>query len=198
MNVWAWLLVICGSAVLIFALRQANAPDVDTRDVVPTREPDLYMQKAVIQQYRDDGSLRYVLTSERIRHFAEMDLTRLDRPVLEMREGRNPPWSARADEGELRVRAGADQTRQEVVHLREHVFLEQTRGERFVSLSSEELFVYPDRQFAETDRAVMIDSNSGRTRAVGLAADLRRSVLDLSSSETQRVHTIVLPFQFKP
>ena len=65
-------------------------------------------------------------------------------------------------------------------------------------MSSPQLYIYPDRQYAETDQAVMIDTNAGRTKAVGLAAYLDRSVLELSSNETQRVHSIVLPYQFKP
>lgn len=196
MSSWIWLLLICALLALVFVLRPSDTRQTDVGTPRPAHEPDLYMQGAIIKQFRDDGSLRYVLSSERIRHFADMDLTRLDQPVLEMREGQQPAWSARAVEGELHVEDDAQ--RQEVIRLRDQVFLEQTRGERFVSLSSDELTVYPDRQFAETERPVMIDSNAGRTKAVGLAADLRRSVLDLSSSETQRVHTIVLPDQFKP
>jgi len=43
----------------------------------------------------------------------------------------------------------------------------------------------------------MIDTNAGRTMAVGLTADLAAGLLELSSNETQRVHTTVLPSQFR-
>lgn len=43
----------------------------------------------------------------------------------------------------------------------------------------------------------MIESNAGRTTAVGLTADLGAGLLTLSSSESQRVHTTVLPNQFR-
>lgn len=200
MNVWTWVLVLLGCAALaLLLLRNTPTPGQSDSTATPASDdPDLYMRNAVISQFQHDGALKYELTSKQIRHFEDVGLTRLTAPDLHMQQTRNPPWSARADRGEIRLEAGLKGAREEVVHLRENVYLEQTRGERFISLTSDELFIYPDRQYAETDRAVMIDSNAGRTKAVGLTADLGRSVLNLASSETQRVHTIVLPHQFKP
>jgi hypothetical protein len=43
----------------------------------------------------------------------------------------------------------------------------------------------------------MIDTNAGRTRAIGLTADLDAGLLKLSSDRKERVHTIVLPGQFR-
>ena len=54
-----------------------------------------------------------------------------------------------------------------------------------------------NRQFAETDQPVIIDTNSGRSSAVGLSGDLNSSLLKLSSIASERVHTIVMPDQFK-
>jgi lipopolysaccharide export system protein LptC len=199
------VLVMLGVAATIALL--LHDIDDDDRDElaapIGSGEPDLYMHDAVISQFQDDGSLRYDLKSKQIRHFQSHELTQLEAPDLHMRQTENPPWTARADYGEIRLEPAADQSppeaqRHEVVHLRHHVHLEQTRGERFISLTSDELYVYPERQYAETDQAVMIDSNAGRTKAVGLSADLNRSVLNLQSDENQRVHTIVLPHQFKP
>jgi lipopolysaccharide export system protein LptC len=66
-----------------------------------------------------------------------------------------------------------------------------------VKLTTDALYVYPDRRYAETDRPVMIDTNSGRTTAVGLKGDLSRGLLQLFSAADAKVHTIVLPDQFK-
>ena len=59
------------------------------------------------------------------------------------------------------------------------------------------LYLYPDRQYAETDQDVIIDTDVGRTKAVGLQGDLQQGLLNLFSSADQRVHTIVLLGQFK-
>lgn len=199
MRTWNWLLLLSGCVAIVVLLRDTDEAAIDAApsEVLP-EESNLYLEDAVISQYQGDGTLRYELASSRIRHFENRNLTRLDTPDLQMYPTGNPPWSARADEGEIRYQETRGDSREEVIYLRRNVYLEQTRGERFISLTSEDLTIYPDRQYAETEQAVMIDTNTGRTKAVGLAADLERSVLELSSNETQRVHSIVLPFQFKP
>ncbi len=200
MNAWNWLLVLFGCVAIIYLLRDTDeaASEAPPSEVRFSEQPNLFMEDAVVTQYQGDGTLKYELFSTRVRHFEDRNLTRLDTPNLQMHQTDNPPWSARADEGELTYEATEEDAEEEVIYLQQNVFLEQTRGKRFISLKSDDLTIYPDRRYAQTDQAVMIDTNAGRTKAVGLAADLERSVLDLSSNETQRVHTIVLPFQFKP
>lgn len=200
MNAWNWLLLLFGCVAIVFLLRDTDPAEIEVppSEVLSSGEPDLYMEDAVVTQYQGDGSLKYELASTRIRHFKDRNLTQLDDPDLQMHQTDNPPWTARADEGEIRYQATEEDVQEEVFYLHQNVFLEQARGERFISLRSDDLTIYPDRRYAETDQAVMIDTNAGRTKAVGLAADLERSVLKLSSNETQRVHSIVLPFQFKP
>ena len=43
----------------------------------------------------------------------------------------------------------------------------------------------------------MIDSNTGRTNAVGLSGDLNADLLKLSPNAKHRVDTTILPNQFK-
>lgn len=193
----SWILILVG-ALLVAALVvdwDPGAPGpVDSSPAIAADAPDLYLEDSTISQYRDDGTLDYQLASTRVRHFENDNVTEMDSPVLDMLAER--PWSARADKGVISP-ANPETQVEEIVELTDNVFLEQTRNERFISLASDTLTVYPGRRYAETDRPVMIDSNSGRTKAVGLTADLDRSVLNLGSTETQRVHTIVLPHQFK-
>ena len=199
MSTWNWLLLLTGCVAIVFLLRDTDEASTDApSEIFFSEEPDLFMEDAIVTQYQNDGSLKYELVSNRIRHFEDRNLTRLDSPDLQMYQTDNPPWSARADEGEIKYQPARGNIKEEVIYLHQNVYLEQARGERFISLTSEDLTIYPERQYAETDQAVMIDTNAGRTKAVGLAADLERSVLELSSNETQRVHSIVLPFQFKP
>ena len=64
-------------------------------------------------------------------------------------------------------------------------------------MRSPSIVLYPDRQYAETDQDVMIDTAVGRTQAAGMKGELQRGLLNLYSKPEQRVHTIVLPNQFK-
>jgi lipopolysaccharide export system protein LptC len=161
-------------------------------------EPDLYMENAIITQYQPTGEMKYQLASYQIRHFERDNLTRLAAPTLTLHNTTQPPWQVESDHGYIRRRANPDGAPEEVVYLRKDVALEQRYADgRRLRLESPSLYIFPDREYAETAQNVMIDTDVGRTTAVGLRGDLQRGLLKLSSSAQQRVHTIVLPGQFK-
>lgn len=160
-------------------------------------EPDLYMRDALITEFDADGSMKYQLASQQIRHFEIDQLTRLTNPKLSLYNPTQPPWQISSEHGYIRE-TQSFQAREEVVFLRENVELKQVYADgRHLRLRSPALYLYPEREFAETDQDVMIDTDVGRTKAVGLKGDLQRGSLNLFSSAAQRVHTIVLPNQFK-
>jgi LPS export ABC transporter protein LptC len=87
---------------------------------------------------------------------------------------------------------------EEAVALEGEVVLEQTRadGEQ-VRLTTESLRLYPQRQYAQTDQDVMIESLFGRTMATGLEGDLQLGMLKLFSVNGRRVRTVLQPEHFK-
>jgi lipopolysaccharide export system protein LptC len=190
--------IVLLAAALVWLI---GAPD--RRDATPAGqsalddEPDLYMEDTTISQYNDDGTPRYKLVAATIRHFEHNDVTRIEAPALELYRSGDAPWSLRARMGTIRYVDRPDGTREEQVTLEQAVRLEQTHDGGFTRVETEAIDIYPERRFAATDRAVMIESNAGRTTAVGLTADLGAGLLTLSSSESQRVHTTVLPNQFR-
>ena len=198
MTRWSWLVVLVGCIVLFVLLDDRSAlepPATAPRGVFG--EPDLYMEKATITQYDEDGSIRYVLQSDEVRHFEAEALTRLVAPTLTLNRAPQMPWLARAKEGFVRFHDAADGQRREVVVLRDDVHLEQSETDNPVELTCPALHIFPDRRFAETDQPVTIIDKTGRTTAVGLSGDLSSGQLKLSSNAKQRVHTVVLPAQFK-
>ena len=203
MNRTAWLLVIAACLALAIVTgywQMSSAPPEPLEQRAD--EPDLYMQDATITQYGADGAAQYRLDSSSIRHFERDNLTRLTAPRFELYRSTGQPWLVRSDHGYIRYRREASEVHEvrteEVVYLRDHVLLERHADDgTFVTLETEALYIYPDRRFAETDQPVMIDTNSGRTSAVGLEGDLGRGLLKLFSAPDNRIHTIVLPSQFK-
>lgn len=160
-------------------------------------EPDVYMRDAVITQFEASGQMKYQLASKQIRHFEADQLTRLAAPDLSLYNATQPPWEISSEHGYIRQTATTAPS-EEVVFLRENVELKQSYADgRHLRMRSPALYLYPDREYAETDQDVMIDTDVGRTKAVGLKGDLQRGSLNLFSSATQRVHTVVLPDQFK-
>jgi lipopolysaccharide export system protein LptC len=197
MNRWSWLLVIFGCLALLVSLGDWKHIDVSPGEQpAAAGEPDLYMEKATITQYDDDGAVRYRLLSSEVRHYEDERLTRLVAPTMTLFRAPQPPWFARSNQGFVHDTDPADEKTGEAVFLREDVHLEQKEPNR-IEITCPTLYVYPGRQFAETDQPVIIETASGRTSAVGMSGDLNTSLLKLSSSTSERVHTIVLPGQFK-
>jgi lipopolysaccharide export system protein LptC len=184
-------------ATLLFIPRGDQNPRVQDLPEDLLGEPDLHMRDALITQFTARGTMKYQLASRRIRHFESDELTRLTAPNLSLYSTSQPPWQVSSDHGYIR-QSRAQRPPTEVVFLRENVQLKQEYDDgRHIRLNSPALYLYPDRQYAETDQDVIIETNVGRTKAVGLEGDLQSGLLNLFSSSEQRVHTIVLPNQFK-
>ena len=193
------LLIIVAVAVLAILLparEEAEPAPALPEDLADA--PALQMRDARIVQYREDGSLSYRLLAERLRHFDDEQRTSLDAPRLTLESGEEAPWELAAARGFVTTTESADRGTEEVVYLRDAVHMEQQHADgQFLRLDTSALDYYPERRYAETDRDVMIDTDIGRTRAVGLKCELREGLLYLSSNAEQRVHTIVLRGQFK-
>ncbi len=196
--------ILYGGAVFIVAVitwmwqtgSDEDATIID--DLTVDTEPDVFANNVEFHQLQPDGSLHYRLRAETIRQYNLEQLTRMSQPKLHLLSESQPPWDVASRHGYIRTRPGPNGTTEDVVYLREDVELVQTHpANGLVTMRSESFYVYPDRQFAETNQDVMIDTEVGRTKAAGLRADLTSGVLTMLSAEHQRVHTIVLPEQFK-
>lgn len=198
MTRWRLIAVLIAAMLLAsFVVRRDSAPASEELAADLTDAPDLYMQVATVTQFDDDGSVRYRLAADEIRHFEAEDTTRLQKPLLTVHRTEGGAWRAQSNQGEIHYRSVAPARQEEIVSLRDAVVLERAEAEGRLRLTTESLYVYPERRFAETDQAVMIETIAGRTSAAGLVGDLNTGVLKLSSDGSQRVHTIVLPRQFK-
>jgi len=174
----------------VFWLRQQDA-DQNPRERLPEElreEPDLLVNDAVIHQFRPSGERKYLLRARVIKHFSKQALTRMEAPDLLLERSAEAAQSPQPPEAKT---ASSDRT------LRENVELSQTREPpRYLSMRGEALYLYPDREFVETDESVTIDTHTGRTKAQAMSGDLNTGVLRLTG-DTKQVQTIVLPFQFK-
>ncbi len=176
---------------------QSQSPSAAERLPPELREePDLFVHDAVIHQFHPDGKRKYLLHATTINHFDRDALTRMQQPDL-LLESQQDPWRATSDYGSVRKQTAPDGTLEEVVFLRQSVELSQTRKPpRYLSMRTSSLYLYPDREYVETDQSVTIDTHTGRTKASSMKGNLGTGVL-LLAGDTKQVQTIVLPFQFK-
>lgn len=176
-----------------FAVETTPMPTPST-----TTEPDLMIDDATITQYRDTGTIRYLLRSPRIEHYQQRELTLLTEPDLELHDDPEPPWHLTARHGTISNASQKSNRGREEVLLEDDVHMIQSYADgRFFELRTPSITIYPEREYAETSQDVTISTHAGRTRAVGLSGSLDRGLLQLFSDDEQRVHTIILPDQFK-
>lgn len=185
-------------AATLFFLREDRDVAPESLTPIEEHEPDIYGKDVSFNQLHLDGTLHYRLRASAIRQFNREELTRMTQPELHLLAPAQPPWDITSQHGYIRKRPDPQGVPEEVVYLRERVELLQIHPESGrMTMRSEAFYIYPDRQYAETDQDVIIDSTVGRTKAAGLQANLASGVVKLSSRGGQRVHTIVLPEQFK-
>ena len=157
-------------------------------------EPDVYIEGAAITKFAEDGAIRYRLWADRIKQFEERGVTYFDNPVIRLNPLVGPPWQARAAHGEIRQRSADGGAEEEHLHLADRVsFTRQYADGRAFALTTAALDVYPERQYAATDQAVMIETSGSKTTAAGFEADMERGWMKLLSGPGRRVHGVIEP-----
>lgn len=193
-NPLAWL----GLVVLIGLVAIWDFNPEDLMRPVPEREaefPHAYLIGSETRRFDTEGRLYHHMVSERADHFqhlpqrsSERDYSLIQKPDLTLygqgdQENADPPetesagaapWRVMAEQG----RSDANATR---IHLHEDVRVWQEGDEGLTELTTSELIIEPDRQFAETDKAVNMRSPQGRNEAVGMRANLGHDHIELLS-----------------
>ena len=153
------------------------------------------MDAPVITRFDVAGAIRYRLVAAEIRQFRSDNLTTLDAPVLHLEATPGAAaWRVAGATGELRQTASGTGATEEL-SLREKVELRRGHPGRrgFFRLQTSLLRVYPERQYARTERPVIIETASGRMTAAAFEGELERGWLKLKATPSQRVQIVVLP-----
>jgi lipopolysaccharide export system protein LptC len=190
------LLVIVIATAALFLVRAIGPDQTDFEEDDRAGEPEVHMETAALRQFDAAGQLEYSLVAPDIRFFRAQGRAELNHPDLTLYRGDRGTWQVQADRGTLHG-SSVGGSGEDEVRLQDGVLLQPLSGPRRARLTTESLTLYPERQFAATDQAVIIDGEGGRTAAAGLEGDLQGGLLKLFSSAERPVQTILLPGQFK-
>ena len=137
---------------------------------------DYYLIDAEIKQYNETGRLEYKLTSKSISHYPHNDNTLLQTPHMLSFSNPEEPLQADAQFGKM-LPGNQD------LELWDDVVMIQTDAENRQKLRMDTDFItiYSEQGLAVTDRPVLIVNESGRTRAIGMEAFYRESLVKLKS-----------------
>ncbi|MGH8433451.1 MAG: LPS export ABC transporter periplasmic protein LptC [Pseudomonas sp.] len=158
------------AALLLAALGYWNLNPDSLLDQAPQASADnaidFYVVNARTVQYQPDGKLHYEMTSDKVEHLKQSDISLMSRPDLQLYRGTPQPWHVRSDRGE--VSPGGTE-----VELIDAVRVERTDAKgRPTILTTSRLTVLPDKEYAQTQQAVRIEAANGVTTAQGMKAYL--------------------------
>ncbi|MEG7362013.1 LPS export ABC transporter periplasmic protein LptC [Pseudomonas citronellolis] len=152
--------------------------DFNERQVAPSNDAiDFYAANAHSLQYREDGSLAYEMTADRLEHMKATDVTNVTTPdLLFFREGEPQPWHVQS----VRAEVGPEGKQVELI---DNVRVQRTDAQnRTLLLTTTRMTVFPDKDYAETSQPVKITEPQGVTTAVGMKAYLKDSRMTLLSN----------------
>ena len=137
---------------------------------------DYYLLDATITQFNETGSLEYILTSEAISHYPHNDTTLLKMPHLQSYSNPRKPMETNALHGKL-LPGNQD------IELWDDVVMTQTSLDSAgkVRMDTDFITIYSEQSLAVTDRPVLITNDTGQTRAIGMEAYYKESLVKLKS-----------------
>lgn len=178
-----WVLV--ATLVLSFALLMLvrNTADEDLNTDTEKRFPQVFMTSVETREYTAAGQLQHLLQTPLVTRYqldpnkpGDKDFTLIQTPnVAFYGRGDEPPWL-------LTAKTGESNSTNTLLRLTNDVLVQQetlTRG--LVQITTDELLVHPQEQFAETDKAVKMRSLKGQMDAVGMIAIMQENRVQLKS-----------------
>ena len=163
------LAVLAGTSVWLERVTRVDEPSLTEEQT----GPDFVAEGAHLVGFAADGAKRYELFAERLSHFPQGDITRLDQPRLRMIKAEREthisaqradvsPRGERVDmQGEVRVRRPA------------------TPSTPLLTLDSDPRSVWPDSHRASTDSPVHMTRGATRADALGMRTDNLFGTLEL-------------------
>lgn len=180
------LLIIIG-LTLAFLFFWDSSPEELLGSAVPKdtkiqQHPSNIIINHISHHYDEAGKLNYLLNAEEVRHFqinskrpSNKDHTDISQPEIILYRDNAPPWHIRSDSGQSTEQGS-------VITMIGNVIAWQTDAAGFKSeLTTTKLVVMPDKQYAETDKPVMLKAPDSTTKAIGMQAFLQQDKIKLLS-----------------
>ncbi|MCU1715647.1 LPS export ABC transporter periplasmic protein LptC [Pseudomonas sp. 5P_3.1_Bac2] len=137
---------------------------------------DFYAENTYTIEFQEDGKLNYELNASKVEHLKASDVTLVTAPDMDMYRGKESPWKIRS----LRAEVSPGGTEVELI---DQVSIKRADAKgNPTELTTSRLTVFPDKDYAQTQQAVKIDTAEGVTTAVGMKAYLNDSRMLLLSN----------------
>lgn len=145
------------------------------------QDADYFLVDALVKEYDTSGALQYRLKSDSITHYPHNDNTLLQHPVL-TNVGENGQLTVSTSENGKLLPGGKDiELWDNVVVIQSGPSARKQAHEQKLRMDTDFLSISTDEEIAATDRPVLITSETGETRAIGMTAWYQQGKIQLKS-----------------
>jgi lipopolysaccharide export system protein LptC len=139
-------------------------------------DPDYFMENFTVTSMNEAGRPHYLMEAQYMAHFPDDDTTRFVKPHLIVFQEDVAPWTVDSEHA-LATTGGKE------VHLMGEVIMQRpdTPAQAGLKLTTKDMLVRPDDEYAETKQPVTIVDESGTVNAVGMQVYMQDEKLLLLS-----------------
>ncbi|MBU0498569.1 MAG: LPS export ABC transporter periplasmic protein LptC [Gammaproteobacteria bacterium] len=163
-----WTCLFIGLALFTWWLNSEDQAKQPARVAKEGHFPDHYAENLVATEMSELGFPARSLTAQRMVHYADDSSSEFVRPRMTVFEGEKPPWVIRSSNGWMSGN-GVD------LLLQGEVDIDREAGEgvRPAHLTTRDLRVNTETEFAQTERPVFVISLNDKVESVGMQAWLK-------------------------
>ena len=176
---WLPLLPLLGLLGITYWLNLQVMPEPAKPDNGKLHDPDAIMENFSAIKLNEQGMPRFIMAAKKMLHYPDDDSTTLELPRLTMLSAEHPTIHTIAKRGIVSSRGD-----EIFLHGDVEVLREASGQQSQLTLQTEYLRIVPDRDLANTDRAVTIVDARSTTHATGLEMDNKARTLKLFSKVT--------------
>jgi lipopolysaccharide export system protein LptC len=181
---WLLLLPLLGLLGVTYWLNQLVQPESAKPDSSKRHDPDAIMENFSAIKLNEQGAPHFIMAAKKMQHYPDDDSTALELPSIVTLSADRPAIHTTAKRGFVSSKGDEVFLHDNVVVLRE-ASAQQTE----LSLQTEYLHIIPDKDLANTDRAVTIADAHNVVHAIGLEMDNKARTLKLLSHvKSEHVH----------
>lgn len=176
---WCTLVVVAGLSSWLLLSSPSVSTSASPGAPPSNQPPDYLLRQAEITRFATGGTRRYIITSPRIVHQPQGNVTLLTMVNLDYFPNAGTPWHLRADRGRL---SEHDTRLQLTGHVRAH---EITPQDPLRFETTEVTVMLPTEQLHSDARATLHQGHR-ETRGTGLVANLKAGTLSLLKDVSSR------------
>jgi lipopolysaccharide export system protein LptC len=168
---------LCLSTWSIFITQQSTPKTTE----INFNRPDMFMEQVIATIINKEGKPTLKVVTPKMIHYAQSDSTDITTPMITVFRKDSPkPWTinanfAKATDGITQILFWDNVT----------IFHPSDENNPTTTMKTDTLTVFPQKQTAETDKAILITQPTSTIHAIGMQANLNDGTVKLLSQATE-------------